>query len=119
MNKWILVAAPALLALAAFAIPQQDPQDPEKLNTARVRFSVLQYTDMHGNNRNIDARDIQEIRLVDGAVTGSLLEITYTNGDYSMIHISSLHVIRKGPGVAADINISRVSSKNMIFPLIL
>ena len=118
MKNWkLLLPIPAALALLAM-VPQ-GPQGVEDPNVADistiVRISELQYVDQQGKTSVVPSRNVIEIRVLDDVPIGIRLEITYENGDYSMISAQSLHILRSGRDLM-DVRLVRSKQSRLRFP---
>jgi len=118
MRNWkLLLPIPCVFALLAMA-PQspQGSEDPAVTDqTAIVRMSELQYVDQQGKTSVIPSRNVLEVRMLDDHPHGLRLEITYENGDYSLIDAQALHVLRSGRDLM-DVRLVRSKQARLRFP---
>jgi len=122
MNKFCRLLLPLPIAIALLAMVPQDPQgadDPVLKNdlTQVVRCSQLQYVDLAGQTKVLTARSMVEVRMADDGPRGMRLEIYYENGDYSLIEVQGLHLIRQGQDVQ-DVRLVRTRTARTKFPRI-
>ena len=119
----LLLSLPIVAALAF--VPRQDPQDPQqpaKPEQAEAPVEVVQimpiselrYTDMQGSLQTVSSRTVVEIRLFQNVTDRIRLELTYDNGDYSLIEAQAIHVLRSGS--TRDVRLVRTTNANMRFP---
>ena len=117
-----LLSLPFVAALAmapASRVPAgQDPQpavaDPN-VHDATLMLSELQFTDLQGKTTVVPARSVQEIRLLEDGGDRVRIELTYQNGDWSLVDTQAMHLLRNGP-TAHEVKLVRCSRTGMKFP---
>lgn len=115
----LLLSAIAILGLLAM-MPQNPGQDDPaaKADVQRiVPLSQLQYVDLNGKTTALAARSMIEVRLVDDASDRLRLEVFYDNGDYSLMDVQAVHVIRAGQDVQ-EVRFVRTKKERLQFPLL-
>lgn len=112
----------AALAMAPRSPQEPAPQDPQAASPATpaehvviVQLSEMQYTDLQGKTTVVPARNVVEIRLLDDGGERVRIELTYDNGDYSLIETQALHLLRNGP-TAREVRLVRCHTAAMRFP---
>jgi hypothetical protein len=117
-NAWkLLLPVPCLVAFVAM-VPQgpQGAEDPAIAEVKQVvSISALQYTDRTGKTNEVPSRNVLEIRLLEDFSDGIRLEVTYENGDYSLIDAQALHILRSGPE-RNDVQLVRGRMSRLRFP---
>lgn len=114
------VAVPVLLAMVPHDQGTQDPAAPAAAAAAPadvsaiVRMSELQYMNTQGTMITVPSRNVLEIRLLEDS-PGIRLELTYENGDYSLIDAQSFHILRQGVNVQ-EVRLTRSGAGRMLFP---
>lgn len=124
-----LLSLPLVAALAMAPTPSRPPvpqetvpQEPQAPTAARpdehsvvVSLSELQYTDLQGKTTVVPARNIVEIRMLDDNDQRVRLELTYDNGDYSLLDTQALHLLRNGT-TTREVRLVRCHTGAMRFP---
>jgi len=105
----------AALAFAPSHSAPQNPQDPKAENISVIPISTLQYVDRQGNQTNVPATNVVEIRIFDDHAESVRLELLYENGDYSLIDAQAMHILRKN-GATRDVRLVRTQRSMMRFP---
>lgn len=115
MKAWkLLLPVPFV---AALAMVPQDPQTHELVNDAAtiVSMSELRYVDLHGTAQSVPARNVVEIRLLEDHQEHIRLELTYDNGDYSLVDAQAFHILRTGNSTR-EVKLVRTKQQRMRFP---
>lgn len=119
MKAWkLLLFVPVL---AALAMVPQEPQAPAAAAaesadvTAVVSLAELRYVDMQGNSQTVPARNVTEIRFFDDNSQRVRLELSYENGDYSLVDAQAFHLLRAGASTR-EVRLVRSKSQRMRFP---
>jgi hypothetical protein len=61
-----------------------------------VQNTGLEYTDIQGKLVAIPARSVVEIRMPEDSNGSPRFELSYQNGDYSLIQTQAMHLLRSG-----------------------
>lgn len=116
------------LPVAAVATVAMVPQDPEPAaphanaqsateQTAIVAISELHYFPLLGGDKTVvPAKNIVEIRLIEGQGTNIRLELSYENGDYSLVDARAFHLLRNTGESSRPVKLVRGSADGMRFP---
>jgi hypothetical protein len=119
VKAWkLLLPVPLVAALAM--VPQDPPSTDPSLAEQAVILSVseLQYVNLQGAVNIVAARNVAEIRLVEEQGQHIRLELTYDNGDYSLIDAQAFHLLRTGSS-SREVKLVRSKPARMRFPKIL
>jgi hypothetical protein len=106
--------------VAALAMVPQDPQNADPSLTEQavvVSISDLQYVNLQGTAHTVTARSVVEIRLIEDQGQHIRLELTYDNGDYSLIEAQTFHLLRTGQS-SREVKLVRCKPARMRFPRI-
>lgn len=106
----------AALAFAPSPAPvAQNPQDenPEVVNIMPI--SELQYVTLNGKSETISSTSVVEIRIFNEQTDRIRLELLYDNGDYSLMDVQTMHILRKS-GITRDVRLVRSKRNAMRFP---
>lgn len=112
-----------VLAIAAVAMVPQDPKpaapaaaQSETDQVAAISISELHYVPLHGGAPTVvPARNIVEIRLLDDRGDHLRLELSYENGDYSLVEAQAFHLLRNGQS-PRPVKLVRGHADGMRFP---
>lgn len=117
MKAWkLLLLVPVLAAIAM--VPQDPPPAAEADVTAVVAICELQYVDMQGVRVVVPARNVVEIRFFDDPAPRLRIELTYENGDYSLVDVEAFHLLRSGTS-SREVRLVRGKQGRMRFPKLL
>tara|TARA_R110002072_G_scaffold264409_3_gene423172 strand:+ start:49659 stop:50012 length:354 start_codon:yes stop_codon:yes gene_type:complete len=110
------------IAAALAFVPNQSAQDPKPVDpnkpeelTSVISLSKLQVKDMQGLVTNFPARNVVEIRMFDGMTDHIRLELLYENGDYTLMDVQAMHLLRND-GSTRDVKLIRTKANRMRFP---
>jgi hypothetical protein len=86
---------------AAAMLPQNphgtDPAPAQSTGQVQVvQNTGLEYTDIQGKLVAIPARSVVEIRMPEDSNGSPRFELSYQNGDYSLIQTQAMHLLRSG-----------------------
>lgn len=111
-KRWWLASLLLPAALLIGAVGSQDQNPEQRRNT--LRFSELQFVDATGTLRTVSANDLLELRLHRDGTEGSvLIELYYSNKDYTLMHVTGFELIRRG---ANSNEVVLLSEAPLIFP---
>lgn len=116
MKAWkLLMPIPIVAALAM--MPQDSPTtDPSQVEVSAVQsLSELQYVSLQGTTVVVPARNFVEIRMIEDAGDRIRIELTYENGDYSLLDAQAVHLLRNGPSTR-EVRLVRSKQPRMRFP---
>ncbi len=121
MKASLLFLSLPIAAALAF-VPNQSAQDPKPVDpnkpeelTSVISLSKLQVKDMQGLVTNFPARNVVEIRMFDGMTDHIRLELLYENGDYTLMDVQAMHLLRND-GSTRDVKLIRTKANRMRFP---
>ena len=121
MKASLLFLSLPIAAALAF-VPNQSRQDPKPVDpnqpiesTSVISLSKLQVQDMQGVVTNFPARNVVEIRMFDGMTDHIRLELLYENGDYTLMDVQAMHLLRND-GSTRDVKLIRTEASQMRFP---
>jgi hypothetical protein len=126
-TAFLFLSLPIAAALSLAPQNQQNPQDPQDApataaqpaeHVAVITLSEMQYIDLQGKTTVVPARNVAEIRVFDDEQRQIRLELTYDNGDYSLIDAQAIHILRNGPS-AREVRLVRSPQSRMRFPKLL
>lgn len=114
MKAWkLLLFVPVVAALAMV------PQEPRAADPADVvavaSLAELRYVDMQGATQTVPARNVVEIRFLEDITSRLRLELTYDNGDLSLVEAQAMHLIRSGSGTR-EVRLVRGRQSHLRFP---
>lgn len=110
-----------VLPLAALSMMPQDPaaapvaSPPPSDTVAAAIISELQYVSLQGTPTVVAARNLAEIRLIEDHAEHIRIELTYENGDHSLIDAQAFHLLRNGTGTR-EVRLVRCRQDRMRFP---
>ena len=127
MNAWQMFL-PALAVAAVAMVPQDPvatndkPQEPVAAAQASAELVAaatigeLHYVPLSGGTAVVvPARNIVEIRVIEDRGEHIRLELSYENGDYSLVEAQAFHLLRAGP-TSRPVKIVRGNAAGMRFP---
>ena len=114
----LCLSLPIAAALAFAPSPSPVAQNPQEANPEVVNImpiSELQYVTLNGKSETISSTSVVEIRIFDEQTDRIRLELLYDNGDYSLMDVQTMHILRKS-GVTRDVRLVRSKRSAMRFP---
>ena len=127
MNAWKMFVPVA--AIATLAMVPQDPKPADAApppaattspapaeQVAAVSISEMHYLPLHATERVVvPAKNVVEIRLIELG-THLRLELSYENGDYSLVEAQAFHLLRNTGQSARPVRLVRGPADGMRFP---
>jgi hypothetical protein len=130
VNAWKMFLPVA--AVATVAMVPQDPKPAEPAapqstqepapqsrpeQSAIVAVSEVHYLALNSTERTVvPAKNIVEIRLVEDRGNHIRLELSYENGDYSLIEAQAFHLLRNTGQSSRPVKLVRGNADGMRFP---
>lgn len=105
----------AAMAPRGIAPPQDPAGQPKEEVTVAARVAEVQYVDRSGQSHTIPGRNVLALRLIDDPAEGMRMEILYENGDYSLVDLQALHLLRQGADVQ-EVRLVRTTRERLLFP---
>lgn len=113
MRAWkLLLPVPFVAALSM--MPQGQDKATDEV-AAIVMLSELRYTTPDGASQAISARSVVEIRVLTDLTPWIRLELTFENGDYSMVDAQAFQLLRNA-GSTREVKLVRGKVAQMRFP---